>query len=419
MYFGFVSRCLLIAVLSIILIFGGCNDDTGSGVDLKIVTDLQVIKNPNGVAPLTALLKITTNTEASLSLRIVGKNGTDSDIRHDFPDFGTTFEIPVLGLYPAHDNQVEISFLDGTGAKISSELVSIQTEVLNANMPQVEVNVSSSGSIKPGLNLVNYFGHNGNFLPQRPLMFDEFGDPRWYLNFSGHPVLSNLFYDNGMNRLQNGNLVFGDGRTEALYEIDMLGEIINTWDLQGFGFHHHVIEKPNGNLLVTVNDNSIPTVEDLVLEIDRSSGDIVNRWDLNASLDNTRRAWNTDLADLNVDWFHANAIEYSATDNSLIVSGRTQGTVKLSENNQVVWILAPHKDWNTSGDGTELDQFLLQPLDAQGTAIADVQVLEGETNHPDFEWAWYQHSPILLPNGNLMVFDNGENRNYSGTGNYS
>ncbi|MCB0663179.1 MAG: aryl-sulfate sulfotransferase, partial [Saprospiraceae bacterium] len=123
--------------------------------------------------------------------------------------------------------------------------------------------------------------------------------------------------------------------------------------LRGYGFHHHVIEKPNGNFLVTVNDFSKSTVEDVVIEIDRNSGNIINTWDLNESLEKGRQAWETDIADLNVDWFHANALEYSPTDDCILVSGRTQGVVKLDVNNEVKWILAPHKDWDLNGRGQD------------------------------------------------------------------
>ncbi|MCB0663178.1 MAG: aryl-sulfate sulfotransferase [Saprospiraceae bacterium] len=67
---------------------------------------------------------------------------------------------------------------------------------------------------------------------------------------------------------------------------------------------------------------------------------------------------------------------------------------------------------------------MLDPLDASGNAITDPAVINGQQNHSDFEWAWYQHSIILTPSGTIMVFDNGDNRNYtatgfSGIGNYS
>jgi len=213
-------------------------------------------------------------------------------------------------------------------------------------------------------------------------------------------------------------LYFGDGNSGRIIEMDMLGRIVNAWPLPGYGFHHEVLEKPNGNFVVTVNKQGEPTVEDYLIEIDRASGVIVREWDLKQSLEYTRRAW-PGFGDQNVDWFHANGVAYDPQDDAIIVSGRTQGVVKLTNDNTVVWILAPHRDWGTAGDGTDLATKLLQPLDATGQPITDPAVLDGAVNHADFEWAWYQHAPELMPDGTLLVFDNGDNRNYTGQSLYS
>ncbi len=400
-----------------------CSDDESPDIpepfqESEVVESVGLQLNPSGYAPLTALVNLQTNQEVSVEVVVVGKHGSSSDVVLQFPESSSNFEMDILGLYPDYENEVRFNFFDPSGTLLETESIRVQTAPLIDDMPGVTIDQPSSAS-ELQLNFVNYFGFSQNFRPQRPFIFDQFGDIHWYLDFSSHPVLFDLFYDNGMTHLQNGNLLFGDGLTQSIYEIDFFGRVINSWSLQGNGFHHHVIEKPDGNLLVTINDASKLTVEDVVIEIDRSSGQFTTIWDLNNSLDNTRRAWPTDLADLNVDWFHANAIEYSAQDDEIIVSGRTQGIVKLNAQNEVSYILAPHRAWGIAGNGADLSQFLLTPLDAQGQEITDVDVLEGTTNHPDFEWSWYQHSPILLPNGNLLVFDNGDNRNYTNFGPYS
>jgi len=78
--------------------------------------------------------------------------------------------------------------------------------------------------------------------------------------------------------------------------------------------------------------------------------------------------------------------------------------------------MAPHRGWEKSGRGEDLNQFLLQPLDAASQPITNNSILNGFENHPDFEWNWYQHAPLIMPNGNIMLFDNGDNRNYTSTG---
>lgn len=423
-------KSLLLLGIFCTYLFSSCNDDDLDNIrqnldpSLEFISEPDLQLNPSGTSPLTATIRFSTNISVIPKIRVIGKNGELSDIVKTFPS-STDFLIPILGLYADYDNQIVLSFTNTQNQDLGSIEFSLKTNPIISDLPEIEINVVNPSMMKPGVNFVNYFGHNSTVRPQRPFIFDHFGDIRWYLDYTDHPILGNLFYDNGMARLRNGNLFFGDGifagvsGTNAIHEINMLGEIQNSWSLQGFEFHHHVIEKPNGNFVVTVNDNSLSTIEDIILEIDRTSGEIINKWNLNSSLDNKRKVWDTQFADINIDWFHANGLAYDEADNSIIVSGRTQGTIKLSENNEVIWMVAPHKGWNNAGNGSDLNQFLLQPLDAQGNSILDSQVLNGDVNHPDFEWAWYQHSPVLLPNGKLLLFDNGDNRNYQGLPTYS
>ncbi|MEX0647380.1 MAG: aryl-sulfate sulfotransferase [Balneolaceae bacterium] len=414
--------CIFTVVICSIL--SACKDNSSGSTDAGInIRNESVTLNPSGVAPLTATIEFEAEEEVGVSIRVVGTNGPESDIIHQFSEMATRHEIPVLGLYPDFENTVELTFyLDGT--ETGSKIYTIETDELLADLPDVDINTASRSEMIDGLTFVSYFGHRagGETTPQRPFMFDSFGDIRWYLDYgaesnSQFSELQNLFYDDGMERLQNGNLYFGSGG--SIYEINMLGEILNSWPMQGYSFHHEVTEKPDGNFLVTVHKNGIDTIEDHIIEIDRSSGQIINVWDLRESLDRERTAWPISFGDISVDWFHANALYYDDTDNTIVVSGRSQGVVKLTENNEVVWIIAPHKEWETSGNGTDLNQFLLNPLDANDESITDNEVLLGNTNHVDFEWAWYQHAPLRMPNGNVLLFDNGDNRNYQSSPLYS
>lgn len=388
---------------------------------LEIITNQEVTLNPSGYSPLSARIDLETTEPVSVRMRVVGKKGTASDVVQDFPNAGTSFSIPVHGLYAESDNRVELSFTGQSGSDLGTQAYSITTGALLAAMPQVFVDIAEPG-IAPGMTLVSYFGHSGNEFPQRPFIFDRFGDIRWYLDYRNHPQLNQLFYDDGIGRLANGNFFFGSGggafgaaATNAIYEVDLFGTVVDSWELPGYGFHHEVFEKPDGNFIVTVNKTGEPTIEDYIIEIDRETKEIIREWDLNVSLENTRTTWTDDSQD----WFHANALFYDSTDDTIVVSGRTQGVVKLTAANEVVWILAPHKDWGLSGRGEDLNQFLLQPLDANGSPITAQAVLDGDSNHPDFEWPWYQHAPELMPNGDILLFDNGDNRNYTGAEVYS
>jgi arylsulfate sulfotransferase len=400
----------LAALVCLVLLAGCDSDPTGLGA-LDFLTELSIIPDPVGYAPLTAEVLLTTERPIQVEIVVAGQGGSD-DLTHRFPTVSAHGRFPVLGLYPDTINTITLRILDTDGTFLGDIVQPILTPPLPGALPTVTIDAASPGTMKPGMNLVGYFGHDGEFTPQRPFIFDANGTIRWYLDFRDHPSLSELFYDNGVERLANGNLYFGDGSTGRIIEMDMLGRIANEWPLPGYGFHHQVLEKPDGNFIVTVNKEGEATVEDYLIEIDRGTGAIVREWNLKEALDSTRRAWPTTFADLDVDWFHANGVAYDPGDDAIIVSGRTQGTVKLTSDNEVVWILAPHRDWGTAGDGTDLSTRLLQPLDADGQPITDASVLDGTANHPDFEWAWYQHAPELMPDGTLLLFDNGDNRNY-------
>lgn len=411
------SRKTLLSLAALLLSACSAKDSVAPPADSFTVSNDVVAINPGGYAPLTAQIHVETAVASTVSLTVVGRHGTGSDVVKTFVDLGTTHDVPVLGLYPDFDNTVRLTFTDAAGAVLGTKSYTVRPGPLPTGvMPAITIDTKKAGQFASGMTLVSYFGYATTNVPQMPFIFDEFGDVRWYLDFRTNPTLATLFFDDGAERLQNGNLYFGDAKTSAIYEVDMLGRVQNIWSLQGYVFHHNVQEKPNGNFLITVTKAGLATTDDFIIEIDRATKQIIRTWDLRQSLDPTRRTLFGDASD----WIHVNAIVYDPTDSTIIISGRTQGLVKLDATNHVVWILGSHKGWATAGNGTPLTPFLLQPLDAAGQPITDRAVLDGDANHPDFEWNWYQHAPLVMANGDIMLFDNGgTNRNFSGRGQYS
>jgi arylsulfate sulfotransferase len=381
----------------------------------SVITGEELVPDPTGYAPLSARIVIETSVPVSLSLRVEGRHGPASDVQHEFGDVSRHHNVPVLGLYENYDNHVDLTLFNAEGEELEVRSYTVSTPPPNPNLPEIVIEHAEPAAMVEGMTLVSYFGNAGELFPNRAFVFDRWGDVRWLLDYDGHPSLGDLSFDVGVERLANGNLYFGSQQTDEIYEVDMLGRVLNSWNMPGFGFHHQVLEKPDGNFLVTVHNWSVSTIEDHVVEIGRTTGAVVNVWDLTQSLDPDRRTW----SDRTTDWAHVNAVAYDERDDTIIVSARHQGVAKLTRNNRVVWILAPHRGWQTAGDGTDLSQLLLQPLDAAGTPITDADVLSGDANHPDFEWNWYQHATKVMPNGHLLLFDNGDNRNYVGQGPYS
>ena len=388
-------------------------------VHLDISTD-SIILNPSGFAPLSAMVHFSYSKAGKTKIIVYGKHGDNSNIEHVFNDKGFSHAIPVIGLYAHYNNKVEIVLFNDNNDSIGKSTIHIQTGSLPAAGLPASIIVDSAeyDNMEPGINLVSSRISSN---PRIPFMVDDYGDIRWLLDYRTNSTLKTLNYDVGISRLRNGNFFFGDISTSKIYEVDLFGNILNSWGLGGYIFHHEVMEKPNGNFLVcatnpsSTHTNGTPTIKDYVLEINRQTGSIVNTWDLKESLDEYRTALTTD----HKDWIHINALYYDSTDNTILVSGRTQGIVKLDYNNNVKWILGPHRGWGTNRKGQDLNQFLLAPVKANGSKITGASVIDGSTNSPFFEWNWYQHSVIMIPNGNIMMFDNGTTRNYKNSSNYS
>ncbi|MGB3543663.1 aryl-sulfate sulfotransferase, partial [Rubrivirga sp.] len=267
----------------------------------ELITSFQLAVNPSGAAPLGAEIQMTTSRTVSAQITVVGDGGPD--ITHRFDDLEGASTIPVLGLYPGRATTVRLELFGTGGELLETREQQVTGQALSSDFPEIDLEVATAEAV-PGVTLVSYFGHNSDITPQRPFAFDAEGDIRWALDFRGHPELGNLFFDNGVERLANGNLYFGSNSTDKIYEVTMLGRVVRSWTMPGYGFHHNVKETSRGTFVLTAELQNAATVEDQVIEIDQATGAIVTEWDLRKLLDQRRQTWPTAFSDINVDWFH-------------------------------------------------------------------------------------------------------------------
>lgn len=391
---------LVVLALVFVVIFSCESDDLPSGV--VEMTTILVDMNPSGRAPLTAQLRFSTDRPARITITIPGKNA----LVHEFDELTKVHRVPVLGLYPGITNYVIITASDNNG-NASSEIVPIETGNLPDYIPDLEVRTKNEAMMEPGWNLLPVsvgLGAPSSF--SSPIVFDQDGDVRWFLD------LRDLFSTtlvSPVEPMRNGNFLFASLR--AVHEFNLMGEEVNSWALPAnYTFHHDVIEKPDGNFIVAVDDSNLDTIEDIAIEIDRNSGEVVNTWDLREILDMSR----LELINDPVDWFHMNAIWYDEADDAVIFSGQRQGLVKVSMDNELIWIMAPHLGWGNAGingEGHDTNNFLLTAVDGNGDAYEEA-VQMGNRALDEFEWTWGQHAPMVLENGNIFAYDNGFRRTW-------
>jgi arylsulfate sulfotransferase len=424
-----------------------------------------VYVNPYENAPLTAVIDLGGKSITNVKVIVPGKGRDGIEIKYPVSDKAviTHNGIPVFGLYPAYTNPVKVSYeLDG---KKYSETYRIVTSGINfatvdfseRPYPEMEV-VKKSNKLKDNLYLINalsampnsneiVWSRGGaaqyNSLPMN-IIVDSNGDIRWYMNqvnFSSYDTLNLDQRGNmmGIKQDTNGDLIFGQGL--RYYRMDLLGRIkANNRLPRGFiDYSHDIVEMPNGNSLLRVgkrnylrkDGNVVNSIRDHIIEVD-VFGNVVDFWDLSKMLDPRRddllRALDQGAVCVEVDeskqgkteelpinapfmdipgvevgrnWAHVNAIEYDVKDDSLILSVRHQGVIKIGRDKQVKWILGTPAGWKAA-----YKDKVLKPVDSKGKYLScDDKQCDG-----GFDWPWMQHASNITDKGTLVVFDNGDAR---------
>lgn len=260
-----------------------------------------VILDPYQWSPLSALVMFETTQPASVFIEVVGKDEY-STITHNFTTLTTSHQIPILGLYADYSNTVNITLTYENGEEEENTLSIITDKLINStDLLDVQLVTSTPKKMQEGLTFLQPTGTGKN-----PMAVDANGDIRWILYYDVPQLCK---------RLENGNTLILLEDLTGFYEIDLLGKVYSQFsDLQKI--HHDVIELPNGNFLTTSMDDS-GYKEDRILELDRTTGQLVHDIDFKDILDVTRLNRNNDL-----DWLHMNSLWYDENDNSLIISGR-------------------------------------------------------------------------------------------------
>lgn len=387
-----------------------------------LVDNIQV--NPSGYNPLAVTIRLNMPCAGGIRVGVLSKEGSiTSKLEHTYAySWQHTRFVDVLGLYADYINQVELTLLNEKGEDLITSVIEVKTKPLNQRqLPQVRVTKALIDKMEPGLNLVSCPGQDEGDT-SIPFMVDADGEVRWILDWRTCPEMLRAGVQCGAYRMKNGHYIIADWNHHRATEINVFGAVVRSWDLyaMGYSFHHEIRQSQNGNFLITVTKNDAVKTDgktkrilDFVIELNPESGQVMKEWDLGGMLDQERLCFldesntGSGQGSQNItNWLHNNGIaEYG--EDALVVTARWQGAFKFGRNGKVHWILAPHKGW-----GETWQKFLLQPLDKNGQPIRDTDVINGLKSHPDFEWAWGLHCPVVLPNGHVMVFDNGYNRNF-------
>lgn len=250
----FIIFVILITVIGSIIVTGNVKIDGEKDI-LAIQTNKEayfncygytvhnpnIIVNPYGNSPLTAIVMFTTDGYSEVSIKVLSKDG-NSDINYTFSK-DKYHLIPIYGLYADYDNKVIIN----SEGKVNT--INIRTDKLPDDFEFMSEDHNS-----------NFTFYNTNY----PYAVDENNEVRWYLN---------RHYYGNINVLDNSTIVIGsdkyteDGNSISFYEISMLGKIYNEYLLSGSYYGFNV--KYNDGLLV---------LSDKLLLIDPQTGEVIREY---------------------------------------------------------------------------------------------------------------------------------------------
>lgn len=354
---------------SLISLQEGYNDDLNAKG--YTIDNPKVVIDPYKASPLTAMVMFETKESTEVKVSIQGKDDK-TGLSYTFPKSKEHY-LAIYGLYAGYDNIVTIEYGD-----VKKDII-IETD----SLPDDFVLPTSVNGIREELDNDFYF-----FTPSAKgysAAYDINGDVRWYL--TNYALWDNTRLKNGRMLVSTERLMYSPYYMTGLYEIDMFGKIYKEYSLAG-GYHHDYYELPNGNLLVASDDfgNDDGTVEDVIVEVDKTTGAIVKTFDLKKILnmeDGKSENWTS------YDWFHNNSVWYDEKTNSITLSGRHQDAVINIDYNsgKLNWIIGDKTEWSS-----EYQKYFFTPVG------------------PDFEWQWSQHAAMITPEGYVFIFDNGNNK---------
>lgn len=332
------------------------------------INNMGVIINPFRYAPKTAIILFYSPTPVSVKIKMMS---ADSKLEYcDKSSLKQYHRLSITGLGNG-TNRILLSVSDENGEiikQIERKLILSNINSLDEN-PIVKKKLSMESSYK-------YILITGGAI--NPFVFDSKGEIFHFFNFRN---LNTSQY--GIYLLENGKFLwpvrqvgvptYTNPYSCMFYEMDFMGRVSKTYHIKK-GIHHAVCVLPNSNL-VSVSNSLKEHTADILVEVERTTGNIVREVDLKDIFGDKYRD--------QIDWVHPNSLEYDAEEDTMLICMRnihTVAKVKWSTL-EIVWMLTLPSLWS----GTSIQDKVLQPdgdvhYSFQAHAAYEIREMRGKSN---------------------------------------
>ena len=329
--------------------------------NLPPITGLTAVESPDDVLAYTVDFSSPLPGKAQLDVNCQGLDPWTIRGQTD----ATDHEIFLMGLAPETTCTLTASLAGST--EVAPASIDIDVAALPGYLPDVSVEVAGTDAVQDGWTLINLSKDAGD-LAYTVALIDIQGRYRWYYQYPD----AWRGADSPVMRFGSGVLV--GGRGIPLTEVSWDGHQVWT----GPTGHHDMRPSLEPNRVYYLTDEASCNGQM------HGAGGIVE-WDYQASSE----TWHWYLcnhydppADV-ADWSHLNTIAHTNDDGVLLVSSRNQNSIFFVDR------ASGDIQWTMGYAGRVEDGF-----------------------HGDFEMAdadrfLGQHDPEVLPNGNILMYDNG------------
>ena len=299
-----------------------------------------LIQNPYNIAPLTALIVFKTVNPCQVNVKL-----DDGDIYKQSYEPVCNHIIPVYGLHADSENTISVEIIYKSVIVNNIKITLYTGKIPKCLQNNVSVNKHTDNSASP---FTLIFGGSTKY----PYAFDETGEIRYFLkkktkSYGIYPLSKGHFF------LLADNIcvpTLSNPHSCIMYEMDYLGHVYNEYLILD-GVHHDGSEMCPGGNIITISSSLNNSMEDMIIEIDRTSGNVIKILCLGDIL------CNHPYMNM-IDWAHINTVSYLQKDNCILICSRNlHSVIKIDwDTFAIKWIMCDPYIWKD----TAYEQFVLK-----------------------------------------------------------
>ena len=320
------------------LLADGALTSTQSGITSDIIkktengnytiNDPFIVINPYGISPLTAIISFKTSEKEQVKITVKAKAG-GKDLVYT-SEAATSHYLPVYGLYLDYENEVLIE------TKSATKNILLPTEKPNNMQPvylldrEVKTNNLDTKD--------NDFYFLSTLMGSIALAYDQEGELRWFLTSGIYKQITTL---------SNGHFLLANINDSTLIEIDILGKIYNSYELNN-PYLENYLELPSENIIYATDNAKL-------IELDLKTGKAVKTYEIFKILSKVDA---NHMNNIKEKFGEITSLTYDAKNKAVIVGIHNYSTILSLDykTSKINWILA-----NPTYYSDKYTDYLLKP----------------------------------------------------------